>query len=308
MSTCRRARKLRPLTMPHRPCLLSCVFGLFNVAYNLNIYPSTIPHWTAASISALILSTISTLVYLTLALFTFRKIHIVRSRDAMHRHNTDGEALLPEDEMQRQQLLRLLLQGDGKKTSTELGRSTYRIDLPTGPPRRTTTHLSAPQNVYTNDVRPNRSRSAPAEEFRNAPANPLSPPTPSVRVEEPTLTSSNLYFHSPYSQDPSPPAEGYERHPNDLGVEGIVNTRNRSPSFPQEKQEQLTRELSLRHPAERANYQLVDPPVPQLGMQYTPQMVEEVNRLSRESRRVEIELEDRPRGIENEGHHQLRSK
>ena len=191
--------------------------------------------------------------------------------------------------MQRQQLLRLLLQRDGKKVSNELSRSTYRIDLPDAP-RRTTTHLSAPQNVYGYDVRQSRSRSVPADPVVDRPNVPTSPTPPTVHVEEPTLTSTNSFPQYPQEQPP-PAAEDYQPHPNDLGIDGIVNTRTRTPSLPMEKQEQLTRELSLRHPAERANYHIVDAPSPQL--QYTPQMVEEVNRLSRESRRAEIELEDR---------------
>ncbi|KAL8825982.1 MAG: hypothetical protein Q9191_004079 [Dirinaria sp. TL-2023a] len=211
----------------------------------------------------------------------------------MHRHNTDGESLLPEDEMQRQQLLRLLLQRDGKKVSNELSRSTYRIDLP-DTPRRPTTHLSAPQNVYGYDVRQSRSRSVPTDPVLDRPAVQTTPTPPAVHIEEPTLTENHHFPQYRQEQTPPPASESYHHqpHPNDLGIEGIVNTRTRTPSLPMEKQEQLTRELSLRHPAERANYHIVDPPSPQ-QLQYTPQMVEEVNRLSRESRRAEIELEDR---------------
>ena len=230
--------------------------------------------------------------------------------------------------MQRQQLLRLLLHQDGKKMSSEASRSTYRIDLP-NVPRRVTTHLLAPQNVYGYDARPGRSRSVPFEPLYDRPVNSISPETPSVHVQAPTLTTSNTYPQyaqeplpsadgyesnsndypqnpfppadgyqpsaNDYSQDPLPPANGYEPHPNDLGIEGLVNTRSRAPSLPIEKQEQLTRRLSVPHPAERANYHIVDPPVPQVTPHYTPQTVEELNRLSRESRRTEIELEDRGR-------------
>ena len=228
--------------------------------------------------------------------------------------------------MQRQQLLRLLLQQDGKKVSSELSRSTYRIDLP-DMPGRVTTFLSAPQHVYGHDTRPSRSRSAPIEPFQDRSVNQPSPEPPSVHIQEPTLTSTNTfpqyaqdttpptisydqnpddYPHHPfpatsdyqtdpqdYSQDPFPPDNGYEPHPNDLGIEGLINTSSRVLSLPVEKRQQLARQLSSRHPAERADYHIVDPPVPQTTAHYTPQTVEEVNRLSRETRRTEIELEDR---------------
>jgi len=313
-----------------RPCLSSCIFGLFNVIYNLSIHRNSVPRWNASSIVAVTLAAASTLIYLIFALITYRSIHTVRSRDAMHRHNSDGEALLPEDEMQRQQLLRLLLHKDGKKVSSEASRSTYRIDLP-DTIRRVTTHLSAPQNVYGIDTRPSRSRSAPIEPFQDRAGGQTSPEPPTVHIHEPTLTTNSTYpqvqytqdtypassdyepnfNHYPqntflpahtyqtntddYPQDPHSPADGYASHQSDLGIEGLVNTHPRTPSLPIEKQEQLTRQLSARHPAERASYHIVDPPVPQVASYYTPQSVEELNRLSRESRRMEIELEDRGR-------------
>lgn len=227
----------------------------------------------------------------------------------MHRHNSDGESLLPEDELQRQQLLRLLLQRDGKKVSSELSRSTYRIDIPTDM-RRSATHLSAPQNVYGYEGREGRSRSVP--NVLNAPlldpsvypiAHRVEPPT--VQIQEPTLPAHSIFApstHPPppepaFSQFPQPPFDSgqYLSHPNDLGIEGIVNTFPRQGTFPVEKQEQLTRELSLMHPAERPDYHIVEPPVVQPASPFRQQSVEELNRLSRESRRVEIEMEDRGR-------------
>ena len=252
----------------------------------------------------------SSLIYAILYLLKFRKVYMVRSRDAMHRHHSDGEALLPEDEQQRQQLLRLLLQRDGKKVSSELSRSTYRIDLPTDM-RRSATHLSAPQNVYGYEGREGRSRSVP----NNVPNIPLLDPTvypishrtetPIVQIQEPTLPADApfpQFSHPPppepvftqFSQPPSP-QDRYTPHPNDLGIEGIVNTHPRQGTFPIEKQEQLTRELSLRHPAERPDYHILTPPLVQPASPFRQQSVEELNQLSRESRRVEIEMEDRGR-------------
>ena len=295
--------------MIRRPCLSSCLFGLLNVIFNLSIRKSTDPHWNTSSIAALSLSAISSLIYAILYLLKFRKVYIVRSRDAMHRHNSDGESLLPEDELQRQQLLRLLLQRDGKKVSSELSRSTYRIDLPTDM-RRSATHLSAPQNIYGYEGREVRSKSVP--NVLNAPlldpsvypiAHRVEPPT--VQIQEPTLPADSIFTqftHPPppepvFDQFPQPPlASGqYSPHPNDLGIEGIVNTFPRQGTFPVEKQEQLIRELSLRHPAERPGYHIVEPPIVQPTSPFRQQSVEELNRLSRESRRVEIEMEDRGR-------------
>ncbi|KAL8791849.1 MAG: hypothetical protein Q9195_005585 [Heterodermia aff. obscurata] len=285
------------------------------------IHSGPSPHWTASSIAAIALSTISSLAYTVLYLLTYRKVYIVRSRDAMHRHNTDGESLLPEDEMQRQQLLRLLLQRDGKKVSSELSRSTYRIDLPTEM-RRTETHLSAPQNVYGGrDVydsrgENHRSRSVPNVPLLDPTVYPIphQTPTPTVQVQEPTddpTAFPQFSNHPPppepsFPQYPQPllPSEYTPHHPNDLGIEGLVNTHPRQggPSFPIEKQEQLTRELSLRHPAERPDYHFPDDPQqsPRLAP-FRQQSVEELNRLSRESRRVEIEMDVRGRKREGAG-------
>ena len=56
----------------------------------------------------------------------------------------------------------------------------------------------------------------------------------------------------------------------------------------------------MRHPAERPDYHIVDSPIvqPSSPLSFRQQSVEELNRLSRESRRVEIEMEDRGRGRE----------
>ena len=294
------------LVLGYRPCLSSCLFGLFNIIYNLSVHTGSKSNWNTSSVAALSLATISSLVYIVLYLFRFRKVYIVRSRDAMHRHNSDGESLLPEDEMQRQQLLRLLLQRDGKKVSSELSRSTYRIDLPNDT-RRSATHLSAPQNVYGNDGRAGRSRSEPNVPLLDPTVYPIphrvEPPT--VQIQEPTLSADATFPQFAHPPPPEPTfaqfsqplltSEQYVPRPNDLGIEGIMNTRPRQGSFPIEKQEQLTRELSLRHPAERADYHIMDSPSLHPAPAFRQQSVEELNQLSRESRRVEIEMEDRGR-------------
>ena len=69
--------------------------------------------------------------YAVLALLIFSKIKVVRARDrtaARQRGGSDSINLLPEDELQRQQLLRLLVQKENSKTSPS--QSTFQIGLP----------------------------------------------------------------------------------------------------------------------------------------------------------------------------------
>lgn len=133
-----------------------CIFGLLNIIYNLKFHqesdhqkPST-SLWSSSSISALALATISSVIYTILALLTYRKIHIVRMRDAKHRHTPDSEhaQLITEDEQQRRQLMRLLREHDaGRGVSPEASLSTFRIDLPEEL-RRSNTLLSTPDSIY----------------------------------------------------------------------------------------------------------------------------------------------------------------
>ena len=113
-----------------RPCLFSCVLGLLNTCISLAVHPSTQIQWTTSSISALSLAATSTLIYSGLALYTFRKLCNIRKKDSKHRR-TDSESitLLPENELQRQQLLRLLVQKESDKKSSP-NQSTYWIDIP----------------------------------------------------------------------------------------------------------------------------------------------------------------------------------
>ncbi|KAL8675527.1 MAG: hypothetical protein Q9168_000039 [Polycauliona sp. 1 TL-2023] len=144
--------------------------GLINVLIRLGHNPGMQSIWDSSSIAAVVLAAVSSATFLTLTLITFRKVHMVRARDAMHRHHSDSESyhLLPEDEMQRQQLLRLLLQRENsKKVSTDASQSTFRIDLPDSL-RRMETRLTAPQNVY-------ESRDSPNYNNRSFNFSPLSP-------------------------------------------------------------------------------------------------------------------------------------
>ncbi|KAI4159643.1 MAG: hypothetical protein LQ342_006410 [Letrouitia transgressa] len=270
------------------PCLSSSVLGLFNVLYSLGTQPGNKGKWNKASIAAIVLSTISSVSYLVLSLVMFRKIYIVRTRDAMHRHHSTDESinLLPEDEMQRQQLLRLLLQREnGKKLSPDLSQSTFRIDLPDSL-RRNETHLTAPQNIYGNH---SRGRSVP-------PAGPyLSPSTqytPVQAQENPSLSESPF---DPYQSPPSESSHTQHYISSDFGGPPPLT----STGYPAEKAEETAHLDGEVHPLERED------------MRARPQyhVVEEVElkrqrSTSRESRRAEIELErgvDEGRRAELEG-------
>ncbi|MCJ1461411.1 hypothetical protein MMC07_000008 [Pseudocyphellaria aurata] len=267
------------------PCLSTCIFGLFNTIYNLKIHESG-PHWTSSSISALALAAISTIIYAVLALLTFRKVHIVRSRDAMHRH-TDGESihLLPEDEQQRQQLMGLLVQRDaGKKVSPEASQSTFRIDLPDSL-RRSTTHLTAPQNIYES-----RSRNYLAPLDR-----PIYPAT-SITVTNPTATS--LDIHPMYRQPLDVSLDPHLAH-----MEGHL-----APPHGDVGPDQNVAVISARYPDEKAQeaygggarifYNGDEPhPLQRERAQYRMETEEEQEQrrrsASRESRRAEIEMSGR---------------
>lgn len=267
------------------PCLATCVFGLFNTVYNLKIHKPS-PHWTSSSISALALATISTVIYAILALLTFRKVHIVRSRDAMHRHTPDGESihLLPEDEQQRQQLMGLLVQRDtGKKVSPEASQSTFRIDLPDSL-RRSATHLTAPQNIYEG-----HSRNYPTPLDR--PAYPAA----AITVTNPTVTTldSHPMHHQPLDASLDPAfahMEGHLAPGRDVGpdhnVPNLVTTR-----YPNEKALPSYGGGGVlliggeRHPLERERAQY--------RMETEEEQEQRRRSASRESRRAEIEMSGR---------------
>ncbi|KAL8955166.1 MAG: hypothetical protein Q9193_006875, partial [Seirophora villosa] len=187
-----------------RPCLISSLLGLINIAIALSIQSDNESLLSSSSLAALILAIVSSTTYLTLTLLTFRKIYIVRERDAMHRHHSDGESyhLLPEDEMQRQQLLRLLQRENNNKnqklSSADASQSTFRIDLPDSP-RRMETGLTAPQTVHEN--------------YRNDTHNSFNPRSLNFSPQSPFFSSSRrtpspyepLPAHEHEHDRPSPP-------------------------------------------------------------------------------------------------------
>ena len=270
------------------------MLGFFNVVYILGIHSGSKSRWNGAAIAGLLLAIVSSVAYLVFSLLTFRKVHMVRARDAMHRRHSDGESihLLPEDEMQRQQLLRLLLQREnGVRPSPEASQSTFRIDLPDSI-RRAETHLTAPQNIY--ESRDSRSRSVPPVDSYLNMSGPRSTTTPA----EPPQTSLDPGLDRNFSQSSrSPPYTA-----GDLGIPGIINTR-----YPDEKEQETAHLHGEIHPLEREvlrarpQYQIVDTPREVLridGKQGLKGARDEdrPRSASRESRRAEIELERSKKG------------
>jgi hypothetical protein len=141
------------------PCLFSCALGFVNVAIALRT-ASPPASWTTASISAVSLACASSLIYASLSILTFVKMVRVRS-EAERRPDSESTMLLPEGELQRQQLLRLLLQKESDKASPQTAQATFRIDIPdtaklshrpSAPDLAAAaplaTHLAAPSHVY----------------------------------------------------------------------------------------------------------------------------------------------------------------
>ncbi|KAI4107935.1 MAG: hypothetical protein L6R37_001367 [Teloschistes peruensis] len=314
------------------PCLFSCVLGLINVIITLGTSHGEASKWSGPSIAAIIVASISSAVYLTLALYTFRRIHMVRNRDAMHRHNSGGESyhLVPEDEMQRQQLLRLLLQRENsKKPSPEAGQSTFHIDLPDSI-RRTETHLTTPRNIYASRE-DNNNNNHISHSFTLPPLNPFSSmraPSPyqSIPVEDlqqPSSTTPPL----PPQQSHTPPLQSHSRQHSTSRIQRNFSESSRAPPysalsnhgsmrFPTEKEQQtmtntlngdihpLVREREERErereerERERPQYRVIESsPVQDLNKLMDPARRGNGGRLgrqrstSRESRRAEIELE-----------------
>ncbi|KAI4176608.1 MAG: hypothetical protein LQ343_000899 [Gyalolechia ehrenbergii] len=295
------------------PCLFSSVLGLIHVIIALYTRHGKQSFLNPSSLAALILSTFFTTTYLTLTLLTFRKIHIVRVRDAMHRHRSDCESyhLLPEDEMQRQQLLRLLERQTTSNTkfqkpsSAEASQSTFRIDLPESL-RRMETRLTAPRNVYegrnerNNNFKERSLSFSPLSPFAStrwasspyqpvAQENGQSPQLPEIPLSQPKQQTPERNF-SPSSQ--APPYSPGE-------VEAPIEKRGEIAD--------LTGEV---HPLEREErtrpqYRVVDGP-PEGGLLSPDPSLKKVRKgaggkgdgdvrrqrsTSRESRRAEIELE-----------------
>ncbi len=291
------------------PCLSSSILGLINVLYSLSTHEKSI-QWNPSSIVALVLSIVSSVTYTAMALLTFRKIHIVRARDAMHRYHSDStDAMMPESELQRQQLLRLLLQQeDAKQQHPDNGQSTFKIDWPGNADRRST--LVTLRNLPRAARNPNGNRNGDMYNGRDSSPPPL-PPMDLV-VEEASLDPRFGPSDGTLPLDPRTYAPSNNSY-IDGDIPGIVNTRynpsTRSPpsnlpqlqanGYPIEKPE--IEDLDVQHPSQRPEYHIVDEN-PRGRDQYRmlneqEQRSHEAPRSrSRESRRMEIELADRGKG------------
>ncbi len=237
------------------PCLSSSALGLINVIYTISIQKTL--SWDLHLLLALVLSVVSLLTYGVATLLTYRKIYIVRMRDGMHRHQAPASAskFLPETELQRQQLLRLLLQQqeDPKATtvSPQLGsEQTYKLDWPENQERnaRRGTWNSMRGNPFSRSRRNSYNHSVSGGGPAGGPAYPAFgggaggvPPIPSgngvhamdrgvpnIIVEEATLQDSvispldPIVYGSAMTQHEPEVDHGEEEDLADIS--GIVNT------------------------------------------------------------------------------------
>lgn len=120
------------------PFFGSSLIGLANATFNI-LCRNLLPLSRLATV-IISLSAVSTAVYCSAALYTGWKVHVRNEQRRLHMRNcwsNDGTALLTDDEMQRQQLLKLLQSKSDKAPSPEAIQSTFRIDLPdTSSPQR----------------------------------------------------------------------------------------------------------------------------------------------------------------------------
>lgn len=281
------------------PCLTSSLLGLINVLYNLSTHSES-PRWTSTSIAAVVLSVVSTIVYTIAALLTFRKIHIVRARDAMHRHSPESstDKMMPETELQRQQLLRLLLQQeDAKQQSPDNNQQTFKLDWPGNNDNRRNT-----MNTLRNLPRAARH----AYENRSSASFMVQDPHPQAAMHMDPLTEEESLDPrmSPMQASAYIPPSNYDEH----NVPGIVNTRYQ-PTIQAQVPPAAPPPLGANgYPVEKpeAHHTNEPPPVERSYNQYhvlddnewqrqSEQERRPISTASRESRRTEIELADRSR-------------
>lgn len=213
---------------------------------------------------------------------------------------------MPESELQRQQLLRLLLQHeDAKQQNSDNSQSTFKIDWPGNGDRRSTIGTlrnlpRAVQNSYG-------SRNSDLYSGEDAIPPPLPPMNSVAEVAplDPTFMSSDGIL----------PLEARSYIPSNTSyihgdIPGIVNTRYISPTryppsnlpqlqangYPLEKPE--NQDLHVPHPSQRPDYHIVDEhdrgrDCYRMLDEQGQRRHDEPRSLSRESRRMEIELADR---------------
>ena len=172
------------------PALTSSALGLFTVLLNLTIHAG-LPLQSALTYLPLTFAAISTVISASLALWTYRTLLLIKASDnrrRSHRRRRDSswptptgddtstadllthDYQLPSDELQRQQLLRLLLKREGDRApSPEALSSTYRIDIPlaqstsTSPsehPPNTSRFLSLPASGRGRNTTPSNERTS----------------------------------------------------------------------------------------------------------------------------------------------------
>lgn len=233
----------------------------------------------------------------------------------MHRYHSDStDAMMPESELQRQQLLRLLLQQEEtNKQHPDNGQSTFKIDWPGNADRRSTivTLRNLPRAVRNSYG--NRNSDLYSGQEANPPPLPPMPVLMDSVVEEASLDPRFGSLDGVSPLDPRTYIPSNNSH-IDGDIPGIVNTRYQSPirsappsnlpqlqanGYPLEKPDIQT---NVVHPlSQRPEYHMVD--------QYARgrdqyRMVDEPGQRrndaqrsrSRENRRMEIELADRGKG------------
>ncbi len=248
------------------------------------------------------LSVISTLAYTVAVLLTFRKIYIVRARDAMHRYDGGSSSEgVPETEAQIKQWQRLLSQReDAKKANQASSQQTFKLEWPGNGDRRSTIGTlrnlpRAARHAYESRGNSMYGRQDPIASAATQ-MNPVAEEASLDRRLEPLPATAYV-----------PP--NYDDH--------IVNARYTTPETPQAPTPNLPQlqqngyplekppiqNLNAQHPVERNQnqYRMVDEGQP--AIEYHMARAEEDPRSggrgstpSREERRMEIELADRGRG------------
>ncbi|KAL2038926.1 hypothetical protein N7G274_008266 [Stereocaulon virgatum] len=296
------------------PCFTSCLLGFVNVLYHSYVHSGT-PQWTSPAVAAMLTSSTSALAYALAATWTFRKIYIVRSRDVMHRHHSisSTDKMMPETELQRQQLLRLLQQQqDARNGSPEINSSTFKLEWEwpgDGERRNTRSTLGTLRHIpraardlyesrtnsmygYQDPANSSPARMNPVAE--EVPPNPGLAPLPSTAYsprnnDHDDVQTPGIINARSYTQDSSPPPP--QSHPPQLQENGYPLEK---PPIP---------DLNERHPLERRqnHYHMIeeDQPAIEFRMRQHGEQLRSASRAStqsREDRRMEIELSEMGRG------------
>lgn len=249
------------------------------------------------------LSIISILAYTVAALFTFRKIYIVRARDAMHRyHGGASSERVPETEAQIKQWERLLSQReDAKKANQANSQQTFKLEWPGNGDRRST--IGTLRNL------PRAARNAyegRGNSIYGRPDNVSAMPQMDPVAEEASLGTR---------LDPLPSTAYVPPNYDEEHIPGIINTRYTTLDTPQAPTSNLpqlqqngyplekpaVQDTDAQHPLDRGQnqYRMVDEDQPAIEYRMAaleqPRSMSSGSTRSRESRRMEIELADRGR-------------